>query len=207
MNNIEFNELLKELKKSNTKKSLLLHSCCGPCSSSVLEKLLPYFDITIFYYNPNITPHDEFLKRVKYQEKIISCISKDIKIVVIDESHDVYLQAVKDYTNLGEGSMRCYKCYEFRLKLAAIYASNNHFDYYSSVMSVSPYKNSDWINELGNKYALDTPFLYSNFKKENGYQRSIELSKKFDLYRQDYCGCEFSKKEHETRICSKQTLS
>ena len=119
---------------------------------------------------------------------------------MIDEDYSVYLNAVKDYSHLKEGSMRCYKCYEFRLKLLSEYASFNNFDYYSTVMSVSPYKNSKWINELGLLYQDKSIFLYSNFKKENGYKESIRLSNEYELYRQDWCGCEFSLKEHEEKI-------
>lgn len=197
---LEFKKLLEEIKKSNKKPTLLLHSCCGPCSSYVLNMLKDYFKITIFYYNPNIYPHDEFIKRYNVQQEIIKKMSLDIDIVMIDEDYSVYLDAVKEYSHLKEGSMRCYKCYEFRLKLLSKYASVNNFDYYSTVMSVSPYKSSKWINELGLLYQDKSIFLYSNFKKENGYKESIRLSKEYGLYRQDWCGCEFSLKEHEEKI-------
>lgn len=197
---LEFKKLLEEIKKSNKQPTLLLHSCCGPCSSYVLNMLKDYFKITIFYYNPNIYPHDEFIKRYNVQQEIIKKMSLDINIVMIDEDYSVYLDAVKEYSHLKEGSMRCYKCYEFRLKLLSKYASVNNFDYYSTVMSVSPYKSSKWINELGLLYQDKSIFLYSNFKKENGYKESIRLSKEYGLYRQDWCGCEFSLKEHEEKI-------
>ena len=197
---LEFKKLLEEIKKSNKKPTLLLHSCCGPCSSYVLNMLKDYFKITIFYYNPNIYPHDEFIKRYNVQQEIIKKMNLDIDIVMIDEDYSVYLDAVKEYSHLKEGSMRCYKCYEFRLKLLSKYASVNNFDYYSTVMSVSPYKSSKWINELGLLYQDKSIFLYSNFKKENGYKESIRLSKENGLYRQDWCGCEFSLKEHEEKI-------
>ena len=197
---LEFKKLLEEIKKSKKKPTLLLHSCCGPCSSYVLNMLKDYFKITIFYYNPNIYPHDEFIKRYNVQQEIIKKMNLDIDIVMIDEDYSVYLDAVKEYSHLKEGSMRCYKCYEFRLKLLSKYASVNNFDYYSTVMSVSPYKSSKWINELGLLYQDKSIFLYSNFKKENGYKESIRLSKEYGLYRQDWCGCEFSLKEHEEKI-------
>ena len=197
---LEFKKLLEEIKKSNKKPTLLLHSCCGPCSSYVLNMLKDYFKITIFYYNPNIYPHDEFIKRYNVQQEIIKKMNLDIDIVMIDEDYSVYLDAVKEYSHLKEGSMRCYKCYDFRLKLLSKYASVNNFDYYSTVMSVSPYKSSKWINELGLLYQDKSIFLYSNFKKENGYKESIRLSKEYGLYRQDWCGCEFSLKEHEEKI-------
>ena len=197
---LEFKKLLEEIKKSNKKPTLLLHSCCGPCSSYVLNMLKDYFKITIFYYNPNIYPHDEFIKRYNVQQEIIKKMNLDIDIVMIDEDYSVYLNEVKEYSHLKEGSMRFYKCYEFRLKLLSEYASFNNFDYYSTVMSVSPYKNSKWINELGLLYQDKSIFLYSNFKKENGYKESIRLSNEYELYRQDWCGCEFSLKEHEEKI-------
>ena len=121
-------------------------------------------------------------------------------IVKIKEDYSVYEEAIKSYEDLGEGSMRCYKCYAFRLNYASLYASNHNFDYYSTVMSVSPYKNSIWINEILKDNEIKAKALYSNFKKDNGYQETIRLSRKFDLYRQDYCGCKYSIKEHEERI-------
>lgn len=205
MNNeyLEFKKLLEEIKQSGNKPTLLLHSCCGPCSSYVLKMLYEYFKITIFYYNPNIYPHEEFIKRYNVQLELIKKMNLDINVVMIDEDYQVYLDAVKGYTDLKEGSMRCYKCYEFRIKRLSEYASKNNFDYYSTVMSVSPYKSSKWINELGYLYQDKALFLYSNFKKENGYKESIRLSKEYDLYRQDWCGCLFSLKEHEEKIENK----
>ena len=127
----------------------------------------------------------------------------EIDIKNIDEDYSVYLDAVNGHTHLKEGSTRCYKCYNFRLKKLSDYASKNNFDYFSTVMSVSPYKNSKWINELGNLYQDKSIFLYSNFKKENGYKESVRMSFEYELYRQDYCGCEFSLKEHIERLESK----
>lgn len=200
---LEFKSLLEEIKKSGKKPSLLLHSCCGPCSSYVINMLKDYFKITIFYYNPNIYPHEEFLKRYQVQLELIKKMDLDIDVVMIDEDYSVYLDAVNGYTNLTEGSMRCYKCYEFRFKKLSEYASKHNFDYYSTVMSVSPYKSSKWINELGTMYQDTSIFLYSNFKKENGYKESIRLSKEYGLYRQDWCGCEFSLKEHLEKVNKK----
>lgn len=205
MNNeyLELKTLLESIKQSGKKPTLLLHSCCGPCSSYVLNILKEYFKITIFYYNPNIYPHEEFIKRYNVQVDLIKKMNLNIDVIMIDEDYGVYLDAVKGFTNLKEGSMRCYRCYEFRIKKLSEYASINGFEYYSTVMSVSPYKSSKWINELGIIYQDKALFLYSNYKKENGYQESIKLSKLYDLYRQDWCGCEFSLKEHEERINNK----
>ena len=197
---IEFKNLLENIKSSGKRPTLLLHSCCGPCSSYVINMLNEYFDITIFYYNPNIYPHEEFIKRYQVQLELIKKMNLDINVVMVDEDYDVYLKNVEGYTHLKEGSMRCYKCYEFRFKKLSEYASKHDFDYFSTVMSVSPYKSSKWINELGLLYQDKAIFLYSNFKKENGYKESIRLSKEYDLYIQDWCGCEFSLKEHEEKI-------
>ena len=195
-----FCELLDNIKKSNKKPTLLLHSCCGPCSSYVLEKLLPYFKITIFYYNPNIYPKEEFFKRLDTQKQLLKELNEDIDLIVEDDDHQVFLDAIKDTEYLKEGSKRCYLCYELRIKKLSEVASKLNVDYFSTVMSVSPYKNSLWINELGKKYENNSLFLYSNFKKEEGYKKSIILSKEYHLYRQSWCGCEFSLKEHEEKI-------
>ena len=197
---LEFKKLLEQIKESGKRPKLLLHSCCGPCSSYVLNMLKDYFDISIFYYNPNIYPSEEFHRRLSVQKELIKKMNLNIEVIECIEPYDVYLDAVKGYTNLKEGSMRCYKCYEFRIKKLSEYATKMGFDYFSTVMSVSPYKSSKWINELGATYQEKSIFLYSNFKKENGYATSIRLSKEYDLYRQDYCGCEFSLKEHEEKI-------
>lgn len=197
---LEFKKQLEIIKQSGVKPKLLLHSCCGPCSSYVLKFLYEYFDVTIYYYNPNIYPSVEFEKRKNVQVDLINKMGLNINVIVDNADYQVYLDAVKGYTNLKEGSMRCYKCYEFRIKKLSEKASELGFDYYTTVMSVSPYKNSEWINELGYKYELQSKFLYSNFKKENGYKESIRLSKEYDLYRQDWCGCAFSIVEHEEKI-------
>lgn len=197
---LEFKKLLEEIKSSGQKPTLLLHSCCGPCSSYVLKMLCSYFKVTVYYYNPNIYPTEEFNKRKNVQIELINKMDLDIDIIIEEAPYEVYLDHVKDYINLPEGSMRCYNCYEFRLKKLAEKACELGFDYYTTVMSVSPYKSSKWINEIGEKYESKSKFLYSNFKKESGYQESIRLSKEYDLYRQDWCGCEFSLKEHEEKI-------
>ena len=157
----EFEDYLNNIKN---KPKLLLHSCCAPCSTSVLELLTKYFKVDIFYYNPNIYPENEYLKRKKEQEK--------------------------------EGGSRCKKCISLRMKEACKYAKENNYDFFTTTLSVSPHKNSKMINEIG--YSLETeysmPYLYSDFKKKEGYKRSILLSKKYNLYRQNYCGCKYSSK-------------
>ena len=203
---------LKKYLQTNTNssslKTLLIHSCCGPCSSTVLERLAENFKITIFYYNPNIDSYEEFDKRYEEQKRLVE--EMGIKIDVIKGNYDenCFLNAIKGYENMGERSIRCYNCYYERLYTTAMFAKENNFDYFTTTLSISPYKNSDWINEIGFKLEKEVGinFLFSNFKLEDGYKRSIELSKIHNLYRQDYCGCKFSKKEREERIKNKKNL-
>ena len=188
----------EEIKKLDYRPKLLLHVCCGPCSSAVLEKLNKYFDITIFYYNPNTYPYEEYKKRL---EQIVKLINEAgvYKINIIEGKYDdeEYYLYVKGHEEEKEGSIRCHLCYRYRLEETARYAKENNFDYFTTTLSVSPYKNSKVLNEIGeelsNKY--DVKYLYSDFKKKDGYKRSIELSKKYNLYRQDYCGCKYSIKK------------
>ena len=192
-------ELEKELNKiieSNKTPKLLLHACCAPCSSYVLEYLSKYFEITILYYNPNIYPETEYIRRKEELEKFLTefkCINK-VKLVEMNYDQKEYYKAIKGLETLGEKSKRCYNCYKFRMKKACIYAKENNFDYFTTTLSISPYKISSWINEIGEELEkeYDIKYLYADFKKKNGYKRSLELSKKYNLYRQDYCGCKFS---------------
>lgn len=203
----EFKDFLNSIKNQEVKPTLLLHSCCGPCSSHVLMLLASYFDITIYYYNPNIYPNDEFFKRLEEQRKLINKMKLDIKVINGDYNYNVYLDKIKGLEHLGEKSKRCYNCYEFRLKETFEYALLHNFDYYTTTLSISPYKNSNWINEIGTKYQNEKcRYLYSNFKKEDGYKNSIRLAKEYDIYRQDYCGCEFSIQEHEEMLQKKEEL-
>ncbi len=194
--NINYQEELdKIIKNQNGKKKLLLHSCCGPCSSYVLDYLHNYFDITVLFYNPNIYPYDEYNKRLKEQVKLLNLAYKDeIKIMDCSYDHDDYLKYIKGLEEEKEGGKRCHLCYLYRMEKVANIAKDNHFDYFTTTLTVSPYKNSKVLNEIGksleDKYKIK--YLYSDFKKKDGYKKSIELSKKYDLYRQNYCGCEFS---------------
>ena len=185
--NINYNEEMKKIiKELNGNNKLLLHSCCGPCSTAVIERLKDYFDITVLYYNPNIEPYEEYLKRKKEQIRLLSELN--IKHMDID-----YLNEKEP-----ENGARCHICYRLRLEKTAKLAKENNFDYFATTLTVSPYKNAKVINEIGlnlqNKYNIK--YLQSDFKKEDGYKRSIELSKKYELYRQDYCGCLFSKERN-----------
>ena len=199
---LEFKKLLDEVK--DQRPTLLLHSCCGPCSSYVLTLLNEYFDITIYYYNPNIYPEEEFFKRLETQKEIVSKLNFDVKILVGDYDYNIYTDAVKGLEHLGEGSNRCYNCYYFRMKKCSEVASELNYDYFTTTLSISPYKNSNWINKIGKEVEIKSKYLYSNFKKEEGYKKSIVLSKQYNLYRQDYCGCKFSKKERDERIKNKK---
>lgn len=179
--------------------SLLLHSCCAPCSSSVIERLSPYFDITILYYNPNIEPLEEYIKRKEEQKRLISEISHKNKLDFIDADYDneAYHEMVKGLENEEERGPRCYLCYKKRIEYTKNIANNLNYEYFGTTLSLSPYKVSDWINEIGLSLEKDgkAKFLIADFKKRDGYKRSIELSRKYNLYRQDYCGCIYSQKQ------------
>ncbi len=189
-----YKEFLNFLNTLKTKPRLLLHSCCGPCSSHCLIFLLKYFDITIYYYNPNIYPEEEYLLRLENQKKIVDAVNKEynenIKIMVEEYNEIEFLNEIKGYEDCPERGNRCYKCYEFRLKKTFLIKEKYNFDFFTTTLSISPHKNSIWINEIGSKYQ---GFLYSDFKKQEGYKNSILYSKKYNLYRQEYCGCRFSK--------------
>lgn len=192
MNNYhEFEEYLKNLK---TKPKLLLHSCCGPCSTSVLELLTKYFKVDVYYYNPNIYPESEYLKRKNEQERLLNTIEENINFIEGEYDTENYNNFIKGLEEEKEGGLRCNKCIAYRMEKACKYAKDNSYDFFTTTLSVSPYKNSKMINEIGynleKEYSI--PYLYSDFKKKDGYKRSITLSKKYNLYRQDYCGCKYS---------------
>lgn len=192
--NINYNEEMKKIISNlDDHNRLLLHSCCGPCSSSVIERLRDYFDITVIYYNPNIEPKEEYEKRKSEQLRLLNELG--IKFMDIDYLNNEYHDKVKGYETEPENGLRCPLCFELRLDKTASLAKENKFDFFGTTLTVSPHKNSKIINEIGlkleDKYKIK--YLVSDFKKEDGYKRSIELSKKYDLYRQDYCGCLYSK--------------
>lgn len=194
-------ELEKELTKIENKKevpSLLLHSCCAPCSSYVLEYLSNYFKITILYYNPNISPEEEFIKRCEEQQRLIKEMPLKNKVSFISGvyDNDRYEDIIEGLQNEKEGGIRCHKCYRMRLEEAAKKAKKEGYDYFTTTLSISPYKNAKVLNEIGEELAeiYEVKYLYADFKKKNGYKRSIELSKEYNLYRQDYCGCKYSKR-------------
>ncbi|MCH5206870.1 MAG: epoxyqueuosine reductase QueH [Oscillospiraceae bacterium] len=198
--NINYQKKLEELISTLTgTPTLLLHSCCAPCSSYCLEYLSRYFSITVLYYNPNISPKEEFQKRAEEQRRLISQLPVKNPVSLVVEEYDPgeFYTAVKGLEHIKEGGERCFKCYRLRLERAAKYAAEHGFDYFCSTLSISPLKNAQKLGEIGAELSeiYSVEYLPSDFKKRGGYLRSIELSKEYDLYRQNYCGCEFSKKE------------
>ena len=189
---IKFNEQLKQIKKQKPK--LLLHSCCGPCSSASLEKLQQFFDITIVFYNPNIYPKQEFEKRLSEQRKLLKKAFDSISILETQYDEIEFLEKTKGLEDEKEGGARCAVCFLLRLEKTAQLAKQNGFEYFGTTLTISPHKNEQTINMLGESIAqkYDVKFLYSDLKKHDGYKRSIELSKIYDIYRQHYCGCRFS---------------
>ena len=187
------------LKNLKEKKTLLLHACCAPCSSYVIEYLSNYFDITILFYNPNINNDTEYNKRLQELERFVKEFKTNnpVKVISLGYNHDEYLQTVLGLEEEKEGGSRCLKCYRLRIEKTFEYAKQYNFDYVTTTLTISPLKNSQVINKIGseleNIYHIN--YLYSDFKKKEGYKRSIELSKIYNLYRQDYCGCEFSKRD------------
>lgn len=194
----ELDDIIKTL---DYRPKLLIHSCCAPCSSYVLEYLTKYFDITVFYYNPNIYPESEYFFRVLEQEKFIdeADFNKNVKLIKGEYNPQEFYDAVKGLEHIKEGGERCFKCYNLRLEKTAQLAKEKGFDYFTTTLSISPHKNAEVLNDTGERLALKygVKYLVSDFKKRNGFKRSTEISKEYDMYRQDYCGCVFSKKERE----------
>lgn len=197
--NENYNILCENILNNITKKKkLLLHSCCAPCSSYVITYLTKYFDITILYYNPNIFPYEEYLKRKNEQIKLIHEITTEnnINIIDCDYENELYTKQIKGLEKEPEKGKRCNICYRMRIEKTAVIAKEKKYDYFCTTLSVSPHKNASLINKIGEeleeKYKVK--WLYSDFKKKDGYKKSIELSKKYNLYRQDYCGCIYSQK-------------
>lgn len=195
----ELDDLIENLVKEKKTPTLLLHSCCAPCSSYVLEYLSQYFKISILFYNPNIYPLEEYSRRVAEQKGLISALKVKNEIGFLEGRYDTdsFYNIAKGLENEKEGGERCFKCYELRIKEAAVIAKEEGLDYFTTTLSISPHKNAQKLNEIGHKLSAkyDVKYLYSDFKKKEGYKRSIELSNEYNLYRQDYCGCIFSKKE------------
>lgn len=196
---LKMEEIIKNIDEGST---LLLHACCAPCSSSVLERLGNFFKISILYYNPNITDKNEYEKRLEEIKKFTSNFKTKYQLEVIPGRYEPkeFFDIARGLESEPERGKRCYKCYELRLRETALIAKEKGFDYFTTTLSLSPYKDSKWINEIGEglEKELEVNFLYSDFKKKNGYKRSIELSREFNLYRQDYCGCVYSVRDKIT---------
>ncbi len=199
---MNYEKLMEEqILNSKEGSSLLLHACCAPCSSAVLERLASHFKISILYYNPNITEEKEYQKRLDELKKFISKLTFKYPINIIDSRYEPkeFFQIAKGLEKEKERGKRCYKCYELRLEETAKVAKEKNFDFFATTLTLSPYKMTSWLNEIGENLSekYQANYLYSDFKKKNGYKRSIELSKEYNLYRQDYCGCIYSKLERE----------
>lgn len=207
----EMEQEIEKLKCQEREPTLLLHSCCAPCSSYVLEYLSRYFRITVLYYNPNIYPPEEYWKRVEEQKNFIcrfndsnigqetSDVFHSIRFVEGSFEQEKFYKLVKGLEDVPEGGERCFLCYEMRLREAAEYAKQLNMDYFTTTLSISPLKKAEKLNEIGERLAEEygISYLCSDFKKKDGYKRSVELSKEYGMYRQDYCGCVFSKRERE----------
>ena len=197
----ELDKLIQELEAQGRVPRLLLHSCCAPCSSYVLEYLSNYFSITVFYYNPNIYPPEEFGKRVEEQQRLIGELPAKHPVSFLEGPYEPerFYDMARGLEALPEGGERCFRCYRLRLEEAAQMARAGGFDYFTTTLSISPLKNAQKLNEIGAYLAEEykVPYLFSDFKKKNGYKRSTELSAQYGLYRQDYCGCVFSLRERK----------
>ena len=204
----ELDKKIEQIVSEKKVPRLFLHSCCAPCSSYVLEYLSEYFEITVFYYNPNIFPETEFEKRIHEQEKLIRELPAKHTIHFQAGNYDSekFYEMSKGLEMIPEGGERCFKCYELRLREAAKLAKEGDYEYFTTTLSISPLKNAGKINEIGQELAqiYKVEHLPSDFKKKNGYKRSIELSHEYGLYRQNYCGCVFSKRESMEREKQKQ---
>ena len=195
----EMDKLIEQNLKDGITPSLLLHSCCAPCSSYVLEYLSQFFNITVLYYNPNISPKDEYLYRLQEEKRLISEMKfkNPVKILDCDYNADEFFTVAKGLEKEPEGGKRCEKCFDLRLDFTAKTAKENKFDYFATTLTISPLKNANLINQIGESLAekYNVKYLSSDFKKKEGYKRSIILSKEYNLYRQNYCGCIYSKVE------------
>lgn len=197
----ELEQELEKITRSGETPRLLLHSCCAPCSSYVLEYLSEFFEITVFYYNPNIYPESEYARRAEEQQNFISVMKGKHPVSFLRGIYDAdtFYEMAKGLELVREGGERCFKCYELRLRKTAELAAEKGFDYFTTTLSISPMKNAQNLNRIGGRLAEEygVRYLFSDFKKKNGYKRSIELSGEYGLYRQDYCGCVFSMRERK----------
>lgn len=196
-------EEIAKIKNLSKKPSLLLHACCAPCLSAVLEVLCDYFDITVFFYNPNISPKEEYDFRLSEVKRMLSEMGREnIKVFEPEYDNDAFFKLSEGLEDLPEGGARCEKCYRLRLLKSAVFAKENGFDYMTTTLSISPHKNAQLLNQIGLELegSVGVKYLCSDFKKGEGYKRSCQLSKEYNLYRQNYCGCVFSKHAVENNI-------
>lgn len=188
----------KEIESLDGVPTLLLHVCCAPCSSACLKRLCDYFHVTVFYYNPNITDYDEYQKRLDEVKRFIQEFPVKYPVDLIEGKYnpEAFLEMASGLEDAPERGRRCYKCYELRLIETLKVAEEKEFDYFTTTLTLSPYKNADWLNQIGEDISKDSKvkFLYSDFKKRDGYHESILFSNKYKLYRQNYCGCIYSRK-------------
>lgn len=205
MNKINYQKKLENIIERNKREdilpSLLLHSCCAPCSSYTIEYLSDYFKISVLYYNPNISPREEYEKRKAEQIRLIESmpVKNDVNFADCDYDCNEFFKIAKGYEDCREGGERCFRCYEQRLRRTAQEAQKGGYDYFCTTLSISPLKNAQKINEIGERLSEEYCVLWlpSDFKKREGYKRSIELSKEYNLYRQNFCGCVYSRREAE----------
>lgn len=197
----ELDKLISSFEKEGSVPSLLLHSCCGPCSSYCIEYLSQYFNVTVFYYNPNIYPDEEYYHRVKEQQRFIEAFptKHPVEFIEGDYDKDSFYEIAKGLEHEPEKGARCHKCYDLRLRRTAQVAKEKGFDFFTTTLTISPMKDSQVLNEIGIRISdeIGVKWLPSDFKKKEGYKRSTELSKEYDMYRQDYCGCVFSFRERQ----------
>lgn len=198
---LEMERELARIRKDGRRPRLLLHSCCAPCSSAVLERLTEVFDITVFFYNPNIAPEAEFIHRVEEQRRLIAEMphAGTLELVRGEYDDEAFHALAKGLEDAPEGGERCTRCFRLRLGKTARMAAQQGFDYFTTTLSISPLKDAQRLNAIGAEFAAQfgVPYLFSDFKKKNGYKRSCELSQEYGLYRQDYCGCVYSQMERE----------
>lgn len=196
-------QTIRDITNNGERPSLLLHACCAPCSSYVLEYLSKHFDITLFFFNPNISPKSEYEFRESELARLISQMPLPASVKLMSGRYcpEEFYGMAKGLEELPEGDARCKKCYRMRLAETARIAKEKGFDYFTTTLSISPYKNAEWLNAIGKEEgdAAGVKYLFSDFKKKNGYKRSCQLSEEYGLYRQDYCGCEFSRRQAEKR--------
>lgn len=211
MNKQNYQLVMEEMVDKYCKEqvpTLLLHSCCGPCSTYCLEYLSHFFKVTVFYYNPNIYPEEEYYMRVKEQQRFIREFPAKNPISFVEGEFDTarFYEMAKGMEGLKEGGERCFACYELRLRESAEYALAHGFDFFATTLSISPLKNASKLNEIGGKLEQEygVKYLYSDFKKKNGYKRSTEISNEYGMYRQYYCGCVFSKKQRDEEIAARE---